>query len=195
MRAYEYDNLPGDQRLPHDSHIPVPLTHLSSIGVYNTHSDPSSLDFVNDLASRRGYKNRDEITVSPESMGAVYEDKVRTFFQEHLHEDEEIRYVLDGKGYFDVRDDSGVVKGENAEGEGRGKWVRIEVERGDLLVLPAGMYHRFTTTERNYIKAMRLFKEEPKWEAINRGPRADKNVHRKTYLESLVNGDAEIMAQ
>lgn len=76
----------------------------------------SELDGVNDLARQRGYKNRDEITVSPENMGDIYEEKVKSFFHEHLHEDEEIRYIRDGQGYFDVRS-----KGD--------EWVRIALEK------------------------------------------------------------------
>lgn len=88
------------------------------------------------LAAERGYKNRDEVTVSPVTMGDVYEEKVKTFFKEHLHEDEEIRYILDGEGFFDVRSEED-------------EWVRIRLGKGDMIILPAGIYHRFTTDEKN----------------------------------------------
>ncbi|KLU84282.1 1,2-dihydroxy-3-keto-5-methylthiopentene dioxygenase 2 [Magnaporthiopsis poae ATCC 64411] len=171
MKAYFYDNLPGDQRLPHDSGSTVSLDDLSRIGVVYHHID--SMEGVDALATERSYRNRDEVVVSPGSMGDAYEAKVRTFFHEHLHEDEEIRYVRDGRGYFDVRDRDD-------------RWVRIRVEKDDLLILPAGIYHRFTTDEGNYIHAMRLFKEEPKWTPLNRAPELDANRFRKEYTETFL---------
>lgn len=100
----------------------------------------ATVEGVNALAAARAYKNRDEITVAPAAMGAAYEDKVRTFFREHLHEDEEIRYMLDGRGYFDVRG------GVGADDK---RWIRCALEKGDLIILPAGIWHRFTTDEGN----------------------------------------------
>ncbi|EOA89364.1 2-dihydroxy-3-keto-5-methylthiopentene dioxygenase [Exserohilum turcicum] len=168
MKAYWFDNLPGDQREPHNSGRPVSPAYLEKLGVIYQHvPDVSGVDSI---AASRQYKNRDEVTISPDSLGAVYEEKVKTFFSEHLHEDEEIRYILDGAGYFDVR-------GEHDD------WVRIWLEKGDLIILPSGIYHRFTTDERNYTKAMRLFKDEPKWTPLNRSAETDENQYRKEYLK------------
>ncbi|RMZ82754.1 hypothetical protein DV738_g1542, partial [Chaetothyriales sp. CBS 135597] len=167
---YWFDNSSLDQRAPHDSGKPVDPAYLAKLGVlYSYHPDTATVDV---LAKERDYKNRDEITVSAAAMGAVYEDKVKSFFHEHLHEDEEIRYITDGAGYFDVR----------SEGD---DWVRIRLEKDDLIIIPAGIYHRFTTDENDYIKAVRLFKDEPKWTPLNRGKETDANEHRKTYLQAI----------
>ncbi|KAJ3343180.1 DNA repair protein rad52 [Gonapodya sp. JEL0774] len=96
-----------------------------------------------------GFKSGHKLTISKEKMGDAYEGKLKIFFQEHIHEDEEIRYCLDGSGYFDLRDPLD-------------KWVRVHWTKGDCLIVPAGIYHRFTLDENDYAQAMRLFKEEPK---------------------------------
>ncbi|KAI2642782.1 Acireductone dioxygenase ARD family [Xylaria nigripes] len=172
MRAYFYDNLAGDQRLPHDSGKNVDEEKLKEIGVLYFHMP--ELASVDALAHERDYKNRDEIIVSPAKMGDAYESKVRMFFDEHLHEDEEIRYIRGGKGYFDVRSKSD-------------EWVRIQLAKDDLIILPAGIYHRFTTDEDNYVQAMRLFKEEPKWTPLNRSEDVDANKFRQAYVAEYVN--------
>lgn len=32
------------------------------------------------------------------------------------------------------------------------QWIRVAVKKGGMIVLPAGMYHRFTLDSDNYIK-------------------------------------------
>lgn len=59
--------------------------------------------------------------------------------------------------------------------------------KGDMIVLPAGIYHRFTLDDKNYLKAMRLFVGEPVWTPYNRDDEGtDTMKPRGEYLTSFV---------
>ncbi|XP_067008837.1 acireductone dioxygenase [Anabrus simplex] len=181
VRAWYMDNSETDQRLEHHRNPPqfVDLDQLYKIsGVEYFKLNPQTYKedgILDKLKKERGYTYEDEITCSKECL-QNYEDKLRSFFTEHLHTDEEIRLVLEGSGYFDVRD-------KNDE------WIRIEVIPGDLIIIPKGIYHRFTLDTKNFIRAQRFFIGEPVWTPHNRP--ADDMECRKAYLEALRNGFEE----
>jgi len=108
----------SDPRLPHRrSGSPddlVGLDCLTRLGVlYWRIEDPSQFETPGTLAHEqlerichdRKYQNRDQVILAPDRT-PDYEAKIRMFFDEHLHEDEEIRFIVDGRGYFDIRDES-----------------------------------------------------------------------------------------
>jgi len=167
----------GDQREDH-KHNPmqeVPLSRLADLGVLYWRIECASWETSAELArirTERGYKNHDIVNITRDTL-PNYDEKLKIFFSEHLHEDEEIRFVLDGTGYFDIRDEND-------------KWIRIAVEKGDMIVLPAGMYHRFTLDTKNYVKALRLFQDAPKWIALNRDPALNTLSARNTYKQWVV---------
>eukprot|EP01112_Ceratiomyxa_fruticulosa_P016581 TRINITY_DN5032_c0_g1_i1.p1 TRINITY_DN5032_c0_g1~~TRINITY_DN5032_c0_g1_i1.p1 ORF type:complete len:169 (-),score=30.53 TRINITY_DN5032_c0_g1_i1:109-615(-) len=166
MRVYYIDK-PSEPLSPED---------IKKVGVLSWVLDADNWEkegLLDRIKKERNYKNSDVIVISRERMGDLYEEKVKIFAEEHLHDDEEIRFILDGSGYFDVRslDDN---------------WIRIHVFKNDLIVLPKGIYHRFVIDEKEYIKAMRLFQDEPKWTPINRNlPTTDGLPSRVDYIKEF----------
>ena len=44
-----------------------------------------------------------------------FDIKIKAFFEEHIHDSEEVRYILGGSGFFDVRDS-------------KDQWIRIHIK-------------------------------------------------------------------
>ncbi len=100
------------------------------------------------LKEEHGYIVQDEIDLRPDTPNL--EQLCKKFDAEHLHDEDEVRFVLEGEGIFDIRgtDD---------------RWMRVKVERGDLIVVPAERYHRFELTDAKTMRCVRLFQDESGW--------------------------------
>jgi 1,2-dihydroxy-3-keto-5-methylthiopentene dioxygenase len=105
---------------------------------------------VDALKQERGYIQEDIVELSPSTpnLDAI----CAKFIDEHHHEEDEVRFVLEGEGIFDIR-------------SGDDRWMRVLVERGDLIVVPAMRHHRFLLTDQKAIRCVRLFKDESGWVA------------------------------
>lgn len=106
------------------------------------------------LKDARGYVEQDIVQLTPDTpdLDAI----CAKFIDEHLHTDDEVRFVLEGEGVFDIRslDD---------------RWMRVKVERGDLIVVPKDRHHRFMLTDARHIRCVRLFKDKSGWVPHYRG--------------------------
>lgn len=136
---------------PQPDYPTLDVEHLQRSGVTYERLELDAHDFqpsLDALASARGYVEQDIVELSPDTpnLQAIC-DK---FVGEHLHTDDEVRFVLAGAGVFDIRDTAD-------------RWMRVTVEAGDLIVVPADRYHRFTLTAAQHIRCVRLFKDRGGW--------------------------------
>ncbi|XP_044259289.1 1,2-dihydroxy-3-keto-5-methylthiopentene dioxygenase-like [Tribolium madens] len=119
------------------------------------------------LKEEKGYKFEDFLETPSEA-------NLVESYKEHLHEEEESRLVLEGCGYYDIRDNE--------------EWIRVEVVPGDLIVVPSGCYHRFMLDHTNCFEA-KLFFKNPHYKVFERP--ADNLACRQEYLKKLHNGEFE----
>mmetsp|Transcript_268 Transcript_268/g.362 ORF Transcript_268/g.362 Transcript_268/m.362 type:complete len:222 (+) Transcript_268:247-912(+) len=166
-----------------EPNMPATVADLKKIGIQYWKMDAKSFEYpvkavpwdpknatdpkLKALRDDRGYNYADIITIHPDHL-PEFDKKIAMFFEEHIHDAEEIRYILGGSGFFDVRDLED-------------RWVRIHVKAGDLMTLPEGIYHRFTCDEDRVIHAMRLFVGQPIWTPFNR-PQED-HPSRAKYVQ------------
>ena len=105
------------------------------------------------IKSNRGYVDQDEVSLSKETPNL--EAICAKFDKEHYHTLDEVRFVVDGEGIFDVRNQ-------------KDQWVRIEVDKGDLIIIPANTYHRFFLRDSKKIRCVRLFLNNEGWAPLYR---------------------------
>jgi 1,2-dihydroxy-3-keto-5-methylthiopentene dioxygenase len=100
------------------------------------------------LKSRGGYVTADVIDVKHDTPGL--DTMLAKFNIEHRHDEDEVRYIIAGRGLFHIHPVNGPV-------------VAIEVEAGDLIRVPKGTLHWFDLCGDRRIRAIRLFQDVNGW--------------------------------
>ncbi|HKQ74394.1 MAG TPA: cupin domain-containing protein [Blastocatellia bacterium] len=103
---------------------------------------------IDKLKEGGGYVTADVIDVKPETPGLA--EMLAKFNREHWHDDDEVRFIIEGRGLFHIHPENGPV-------------VAIEVEAGDLIRVPEGFLHWFNLCADRRIRAIRLFKDPAGW--------------------------------
>jgi 1,2-dihydroxy-3-keto-5-methylthiopentene dioxygenase len=113
------------------------------------------------LKSEHGYSAQDivELTAQTPNLTAI----LSKFDKEHLHTDDEVRFVLAGSGIFDIRSHDD-------------RWMRVEVFTSDYISVPARRHHRFLVNEDKTIRCVRLFKDAVGWAPIYRSEKETASV-------------------
>ena len=131
------------------------------IGKYDPASKPASVgeqdyilsvfaDEVGAISAARGYRAADVVALAPSTPNL--DVVLAKFDKEHTHAEDEVRFVVQGRGVFTIRG-------------GDGELYDIEVHPGDLLAVPEGTQHFFTLCDDRQIQCIRLFTDTSGWTA------------------------------
>jgi 1,2-dihydroxy-3-keto-5-methylthiopentene dioxygenase len=102
---------------------------------------------IDAMKQRGGYVTADVIDVTPQTPNL--ETMLAKFDKEHTHSEDEVRFILSGRGIFFLALEGGV--------------AAVEVYPGDMLRVPKGTKHWFTLCEDRRIRAIRWFQETSGW--------------------------------
>jgi 1,2-dihydroxy-3-keto-5-methylthiopentene dioxygenase len=103
---------------------------------------------VDELKARGGYVTADVIDVSAETPGL--DAMLARFSSEHWHDEDEVRFIVEGRGIFHIHPEGKPV-------------FALEVEAGDLIRVPRGTHHWFDLCSDRRIRAIRLFQDKSGW--------------------------------
>jgi 1,2-dihydroxy-3-keto-5-methylthiopentene dioxygenase len=103
---------------------------------------------IDRLKQAGGYVTADVIDVSPRTPNL--DAMLEKFRHEHWHDEDEVRFILRGRGVFHIHPQDGPV-------------MAIEVGPGDLIRVPRGTHHWFDLCSERDIRAIRLFQDAAGW--------------------------------
>jgi 1,2-dihydroxy-3-keto-5-methylthiopentene dioxygenase len=103
---------------------------------------------IDALKQRGGYVTADVIDVKPDTPNL--DVMLAKFSREHWHDEDEVRFIIEGRGLFHVHPPDGPV-------------FAIEVGPGDLIRVPRGTHHWFDLCVDRRIRAIRLFQDVSGW--------------------------------
>lgn len=103
---------------------------------------------IGKLKAEGGYVTADVINVRPETPGL--DAMLNKFSREHWHDEDEVRFIVHGRGLFHIHPQSGPV-------------FSIEVVKGDMIRVPRGTHHWFDLCSDKTIRAVRLFQDTSGW--------------------------------
>jgi 1,2-dihydroxy-3-keto-5-methylthiopentene dioxygenase len=115
---------------------------------------------IDELKARGGYVTADVIDVNPETPNL--DAMLAKFSIEHWHDEDEVRYIVAGRGLFHIHPKNAPV-------------IAIEVEAGDLIRVPRGTLHWFDLCGEKRIRAIRLFQDTSGWTPRYTQSNVDKN--------------------
>jgi 1,2-dihydroxy-3-keto-5-methylthiopentene dioxygenase len=115
---------------------------------------------ISRLKAEGGYVTADVIDVDPATPGL--DMMLAKFNIEHWHDEDEVRYILAGRGLFHIHPTQAPV-------------VAIEVEAGDLIRVPRGTRHWFDLCGEKRIRAIRLFQDANGWTPHYTNSAVDRN--------------------
>ena len=116
---------------------------------------------IETLKALGGYVTADVIDITPETPGL--EPMLAKFNREHWHEEDEVRFIISGRGLFHIHPRNQSV-------------VSIEVEAGDLIRIPRGTWHWFNLCSDRRIRTIRLFQDTSGWTPFYTDSGAEKNL-------------------
>lgn len=103
--------------------------------------------FLKPYMEKNGYQVADVISVHPETPNL--EDLQKKFLREHTHSEDEVRFFVEGKGYFWFNHNHEI--------------FCVTCEAGDLISVPKGYKHWFDMGERPDVKVIRIFIDPSGW--------------------------------